>query len=103
MRLEVTVLGEGFGANITLEALGITVNSRHMLVQIAFLRKLLAANVTLVTPFSAWSCSVCRVVVSAEGRVVTEHHVTDLTLNTRLPCLWNTQKNHCQQKVQHIK
>ena len=101
MRLEVTFLGEGFGANITLEALGITVNSRHMLVQIAFLRKLLAANVTLVTSFRLFC--VRRVVVSAEGGVIVEHHVTDLTLNTRLPCLWNTQKNHCQQKVQHIK
>ena len=65
-----------------------------MLAQIALLRKLLAANFTLVTSFSAGSLSVRRVVVSAEGGVIAELHVTQLTLDTRLPCLWNTQKNH---------
>ena len=62
-------------------------NSFHMTLHCTTLRELLAANLALVTSFSARSLSVRSVVVSAEGGVVHEHHVTDLTLDTRSPSL----------------
>ena len=57
-----------------------------MQIQAACLRKLPAANLTLVpgvgTLAFAAALSVRRVVVSADRRLIAEHQVTDLTLDT---------------------
>ena len=56
--------------------------------------KLLAANLALVTSFSAGSLSVHRVVVSAEHRVVAERHVADLALDSGRACLYKHRNKH---------
>ena len=60
-----------------------SVHVGHVQLQRLLLNVFLAAKLALVTSFSAGSCSVRCVVLSAEGGVVAEHHVTDLTVDTR--------------------
>ena len=60
-----------------------SVHVGHVQLQRLLLNVFLAAKLALVMSFGARSCSVRRVVVSAEGGVVAEHHVTDLTMDTR--------------------
>ena len=68
-----------------------------MCLQIAFRRKLPAANLALVPGVktlgsAAAALSMRRVVVSVESGVVVKHQATNLTLDTRRPCLCNTEK-----------
>ena len=73
--------------NATLEGLDVTntVNRRQVFLHIAFIHELPAANLTLVSGVrmlrSTAALSMCRVVVSADRRLVAERHVADLTLD----------------------
>ena len=97
MCLKIAFLGERLGANTTLEALDVTVNSWQMFFHVAFLRKLSAANLALVSGVrmfgsAAAALSMRRVVVSADRWLIAERHMTDLTLDTGSPCLKYTTR-----------
>ena len=71
MCLKIAFLGERLGANTTLEALDVTVNSWQMFFHVAFLRKLSAANLALVSGVrmfgsAAAALSMRRVIVSVD-------------------------------------
>ena len=75
-------------ANATLERLDVTntMNRRQVPGQIAFIHKLPAANLALVSGVrtlrsAADALSMRRVVVSADRWLVVERHVADLTLD----------------------
>ena len=84
------------GTDVTFKSLDVTyaMNRWEVSLQIAFIHKLPAANLALVTSFSSGSLSVRRVVVNADCWLVTERHVADLTLDTRRPCLHNTAETN---------
>ena len=99
MPFETAFLGKGLGAHISSKVFDVSVNSWNMFIQTAFLSELFAADVTRVRSFAGPGSSdggvaVRRVVVSVDRWLVAERHVTDLTLNTWRPYLWNTQKKN---------
>ena len=84
-------------ANVTLEGLDVTntMDSGQVSVQVAFLCKLPAANLALVSGARALRSAVSmrRIVVSVDRRLVVERHVADLTLDaTRRPNLLTQSK-----------
>ena len=79
-------------------------NSRQVPLQIAFMHKLPATNLAFVNGLRMISCrSMSRVVVSVDRCLVSEHHVTDLTLDTRhwRPDL-KTHKTYISKQLQYF-
>ena len=78
---------ENTRAYIALISLDVTdaVNCRQMSLHVRPVGELFTANLTLMLALS--TLTVRRVVVSADRRLVAEHHVTQLTLDTRGPQL----------------
>ena len=100
MILEAAFLCKSLWTNVTLEGLDVTntMNRWQVYFQVAFLCKLPAANLALVSGVrmlgsrrSAAALSMRRVVVSADRWLVTEHHPTDLALDTSRPSLQTRQ------------
>ena len=85
MSLQMRFLLKNLGTEFALKSFQFAypVHVGHVQLQRLFLNVFLAAKLALVTSFGARSCSVRHFVVSAEGGVVAEHHVTDLTMDTR--------------------
>ena len=91
-------------ANATLKGLDVTntMNRWQVPFHIAFLCKLLPANLTPKSCLISWSLSMRRVVMGTDRWLVAEHQVTDLTLYSRCPNLEQKEKLRLERDLWRI-